>query len=103
MPQLASHHNGGTHQLSVKRVQGEPESHSAPLAFGDRLHPVGVLTTRREADHSPALGLDGGLQGNSNARLARSSTAAHAGYGQAQHGPGPGTSLDIPLHRPRTC
>jgi len=45
-PQLPSHHNGGTHQLSVKWVQGEPESHGAPLAFGDRLHAMGVLTTR---------------------------------------------------------
>lgn len=64
-PQLFSHHDGGTYQLSVKRVQGEPERHSAPLAFGNRLHPMGVLTTRREADHSPALGLDGGLWENS--------------------------------------
>lgn len=41
--QLPSHRDGGTHQLSVKWVQGEPESHSTPLTFGNRLHPMGVL------------------------------------------------------------
>lgn len=45
-PQLPSPHDGGTHQLSVKRVQGEPESHSTPLAFGNCLHPVGILAAR---------------------------------------------------------
>lgn len=81
MPQLPSHEDGGTHQLSVERVQGEPESHSAALALGDRLHPVGVLAARREADHPPTLGLDGGLQGNSTAGLARLHTLPVPGLG----------------------
>lgn len=43
-PQFPLNHDGRTHQLSVKWVQGEPESHSTPLAFGNCLHPMGVLT-----------------------------------------------------------
>lgn len=83
--------DGGTHQLSVERVQGEPESHSAALALSDRLHPVGVLAARREADHPPTLGLDGGLQGNSTAGLARLHTlpvpglTMHQGLGLTGH------------------
>lgn len=51
-----------THQFSVKWIQGKPQSHGTPLALGDCLHSMWVLSSGREADHTATLWFDRGLR-----------------------------------------
>jgi len=56
----------GAYLFLVSRIQGEPQRHSAPLAFGDGSDAVGVFLPGSEPDHAAALWPHLGLKKQEN-------------------------------------